>query len=238
MSISRVVMALIVVTSSTGVCQFKERPQPVDVNLGSLQEAAGDAASQKSVLLGVALSLVLPGAGEWYAGNLSTGQYFMGADGILWLSYAGVSLRGNWIRDDARLYASEHAGASMEGKAEKYEVDLGNFQSMDEYNQAKLRNREFDLLYDRPDFVWNWDTEKNRLEYRALRIRSDEYFQNAKFFVGALVVNRIISAFSAWRSVNRHNKGLETSGGWDLKAEIQGGLPANNGLAIKLSKSF
>lgn len=237
MTIHRVIVALIVVASSTGVCQFKEKPRPIGMTMGPIQDAAGDGKSGKSALLGVVLSLVLPGAGEWYADNLSTGRYFMGADGILWLSYAGVSLRGNWIRNDARLFASQHAGASMDGKAEQFEVDLGNFQSTDDYNQAKLRNREFDLIYDRPEYAWNWDTKDSRLEYRTLRIRSDEYSRNAKFLIGALVINRVISAFSAWRSVNRYNKSLQ-SGGWDLKAQIQGGIPAGHGVAIRFSQTF
>lgn len=237
MKISGFILVLVILACGRGFSQFKERPRSVSANLGYLQNAE-NSDSRKSVVLGVVLSLVLPGAGEWYAGNLSTGRYFMGADGVLWLSYAGVSLRGDWIRDDARLFASEHAGASMNGKEQQFEVDLGNYISTDEYNQAKLRSREYDLLYVRPEYVWNWDTEQSRLHYRGLRVRSDEYARNAKFFVGALVVNRIISAFSAWRSVNRHNKALEAGGGWDLKAEIQGGLPANTGLALKLSKSF
>jgi len=237
MSTARAIVALTIVAASTGLCQFRQRPQLTEMNLDSYQDPVG-ADSKKSVLLGVTLSLILPGAGEWYAGNLSTGKYFMGADGVLWLSYAGISLRGSWIRDDARLFAGRHAGASVEGKEEQFEVDIGNFQSTDEYNQAKLRNREFDLIYDKPGYSWNWNTEKNRLEYRAERIRSDEYFQNAKFIVGALVINRVISAFSAWRSVNRHNKALDSSGGWDIKAEVQGGLPANQGLTISLSRSF
>ncbi len=237
MSTARVIVALTMIAAGTGLGQFKQTPQLADVDPNVLQEPV-NADSRKSVLLGVALSLILPGAGEWYAGNFSTGQYFMGADGILWLSYAGISLRGTWIRDDARLFAGSHAGAAMEGKEEQFEVDLGNFQSTDEYNQAKLRNREFDLIYDKPGYSWNWDAEQNRLQYRAERIRSDEYFQNAKFIVGALVINRVVSAFSAWRSINRHNRALDIGGGWDLKAEVQGGLPANHGLTIRISKSF
>lgn len=225
------------VTAGTAIGQRLEKPQSVQVKGLELQESV-QGRGEKSPLLGIALSMLLPGTGEWYADNLSTGKYFMGADGVLWLSYAGVSLRGSWIRNDSRLYASQHAGALMNGKEEQFEVDIGNFHSADEYNEAKLRNREFDLLYQRPEFQWNWDAEKNRLEYRNLRIRSDEYFQNAKFLVGALVVNRIISAFSAWRSVRRYNKSLESSGSWNIGAEMYGGLHASNGLTIRLSKSF
>lgn len=232
------VIMLIAVLCGTGVGQFKEVPQPMPMEVLGLQEVDEARKSDKSAFLGVVLSLVLPGAGEWYADNLSTGKYFMGADGVLWLSYAGISLRGSWIRNDTRLFASQHAGVVMNGKEEQFEVDLGNFQSTDDYNQAKLRNREFDLLYQQPEYQWNWDAEKNRLAYRNLRIRSDEYFQNAKFIVGALVVNRIISAFSAWRSVKRYNRSLETTDSWNIGAQIDGGLAAQAGLTIRLSKSF
>jgi len=223
-----------------GICygQFRELRQPESANIIGLQDALENERGTKSVLLGVALSLVLPGAGEWYADNLSTGKYFMGADAVLWLSYTGVSLQGSWIRNDTRLFALQHAGAEMAGKEEQFEVDIGNFQSTDDYNQAKLRNREFDLLYQQPGYQWNWDNEVNRLAYRGYRIRSDEYFQNAKFIVGALVVNRIISAFSAWKSVNRYNQSSGSDQGWNIGARIDGGLPGRAGVTIRLSRSL
>jgi len=183
----------------------------------------------------IGLSLLLPGSGEWYAGNFQTGKYFMAADGALWLTYGGFTLQGRWIRDDARTFAGYHAGLSLEGKDEQYEVNIGNFNSIQEYNQAKLRNREFELLYSRGSFDWNWDDQANRVQYRSLRIKSDEMFQNSRFVVGALVVNRIISAFSAWRSAANHNKSRQSGGGWKIETQVQGPFPFSHGIGLKVT---
>lgn len=221
---------------SCSVSQYRQAEVPLRVGVAGLQEEEN--AGRKSPILGIVLSLVIPGTGEWYAGNFSTGKYFLGADAALWITYAGVSSRGSWVRGDARSYAATHAGVSLNGKDEQFEVDLGNFLTTADYNQAKLRNREFDLLYETPGAQWAWDSDENRTVYRTLRIHSDELFQNSRFVLGALVVNRIISAFSAWRSVNRHNSSFGANQGWRVQAELQGGVLQMHGLTIKITKVF
>ena len=162
----------------------------------------------------------------------------MAADGALWLTYAGFSLQGSWIRSDARLFADQHSGASFQGKDEQFDVNIGNFLSLIDYNNAKLRNREFNLLYNGPADQWQWDSDAHRLDYRGLRIRSDQMFQNARFVIGALVVNRIVSAFSAWRSVSGANRQNAANDYWRLKADVLGG-PANaHGVGFTLTKIF
>ncbi len=217
------------------IAQFKREGAPERVEISGLQESGTRQA--KSPFLGVALSLILPGAGEWYADNFSTGQYFLGADAALWVTYTGISLRGTWVRDDARAFATVHAGALVGGKDEQFEVDLGNFRTTDEYNQAKLRNREYDLLYEESSFQWRWDSEDNRVAYRELRIQSDQLFQNSRFVLGALVLNRVISAFSAWRSVNRYNR-AGASGSWGIGAGVQNGPLRSSGISLRITKSF
>lgn len=192
----------------------------------------------RSVLLAVGLSLILPGSGEWYAGNFQTGRYFMGADAALWLTYGAFVWQGEWIRDDARTYAGQHSDADFDGKDEQFGVNVGNFMTTDDYNQAKLKNREFALLYLESGFSWSWDEESNRIRYRSLRIKSDQMFQNSRFVVGALVVNRIISAFSAWRSAARYNKDAEADGAWRLGAHVQGTMAAPHGLGFTLTREF
>jgi hypothetical protein len=159
--------------------------------------------AKPSVLLAVAASLVLPGLGELYAGNFDTGRYFMIAEGVLWMGYGGTVFRSDWIREDARLFAAERAGASFVGKDGKFEVNIGNFMNTDQYNEQKLRNREFDLLYRSSDFHWEWRSVDDRVRFRSLRIQSEEWKQASRFVVAALVVNRVISAFSAGRAASR-----------------------------------
>lgn len=194
--------------------------------------------TEKSVFWAVVYSAVLPGMGELYAGSFSSGQYFLMADAGLWLSYAGFISHGDWIRNDAKSFATQHANVNLDGKDEDFEVNIGNFLTTDEYNQQKLRNRQIDLLYTDSRYRWQWDSDENRDRFKSMRIRSDEVFRNAKFLIGAAVVNRLVSAFLAGRAAAAHNRRIRYEGAWQLRVSPSGGLLNTHGLELQLSKEF
>lgn len=195
--------------------------------------------SSKSVVLAAMYSLILPGMGELYAGSFESGKYYLLADGGLWLTYAGFQLHGTWLRKDARSFARQHAGADASHKDEQFEVNIGNFRSVADYNEVKLRNRQYDLLYDpNSNFRWSWDNDANRTKYRDLRIRSDEVLQNSKFVIGALVINRLISAFNAGRAAALHNQESRVDASWRINASVDGGLLSAQGIMVNFSKEF
>ena len=100
---------------------------------------------RKSALLAIAYSLILPGLGDAYAENLATGKYFMGTDAGLWLTYGGFRVLGQWLKDDAKMLAVQRGSANFNGKDDKFEVNIGNFDDVLSYNAAKLRNRDIRL---------------------------------------------------------------------------------------------
>ena len=169
---------------------------------------SGSSESQKSVVVAVIASLILPGMGEWYAGSFESGKYNLIAEGGLWLAYSGFRMHANWLQQDAQTFADQHAGANFDNKDDQYSVNIGNFISTDEYNQAKLRNRENDLVYIGDQYQWQWDSDANRAQFKDLRIRSAEIKNNAKFIIGAVVINHLLSAFSAGRKAAAYNRSL------------------------------
>jgi len=194
---------------------------------------------RKSIVLAIAYSLVLPGLGDLYAKNFGTGKYFMGADAGLWLTYGGVRVYGNWLKDDAKTLAVQRASANFDGKDAKFEVNVGNFAGVLSYNDAKLRNREYDLLYDpKSDFAWQWSSDADRLHYKDLRNRGESTLRNSQFVLGALFLNRVIAAISAARSVSAYNRGVQMLGSWQLNARVTGGMLAADGLELNFSKEF
>ena len=198
-----------------------------------------DGKPTKSVVLAIAYSLVLPGLGDVYAENFGTGKYFMGADAGLWLAYGGVRVYGLWLKDDAKTLAVQGASANFDGKDDKFEVNLGNFADVLSYNDAKLRNREFTLLYDpKSSFAWQWSSDADRLHYKDLRNRGEASLKNSQFVLGALILNRVIAAFSAARSVSAYNRSVQTLGSWRLNARVPGGMLAADGIELTFSKEF
>ncbi len=192
----------------------------------------------KSVTIAVVLSLIVPGMGEWYAGNFGTGKYFLIADGTFWLAYAGFEYRGDWLREDARSFGATHAGANFGNKDDQYSVNVGSYASRDDYNQARLRDRRYDQLYTLQAYDWQWDSDVNRLRFRDLRVQSDQMYENAKFAVGALVVNRLISAFLAGRTAARTNLPFSALGAWRMAAATKGGFQDAHGIELRITREF
>lgn len=239
-------LSLVFVLSSVSVLAQSNLKIEMNARMASIPLAASNLAVEpqadtpkKSALLAIAYSLVLPGLGDLYAENFGTGKYFMGADAGLWLTYGGIRVYGQWLKDDAKALAVQRASANFDGKDAKFEVNLGNFADVLSYNDAKLRNREFDLIYDpNSNFAWQWSSDADRLHYKDLRNRGEGSLRNSQFILGALFLNRVIAAVSAVRSVSAYNRGVQMLGSWQLNARVTGGVLAADGLELNFSKEF
>ncbi|MCX7983370.1 MAG: hypothetical protein N3A63_00470 [Bacteroidetes bacterium] len=166
---------------------------------------------KKSVVTAVMLSLVLPGTGEWYVGNSLAARYHLLAEGGIWIAYTTLKLRSQWLLEDARSFARVHAGASFQSTDDEYDVNIGNYISMEAYNNAKLIAREYDRVYTDSRFAWQWDSDANRRIFKSNRIKSSEAKNYARFVLGIAVLNRLISAFRAGRMASSYNTELTNS---------------------------
>ncbi len=189
--------------------------------------------------MAIAYSLVLPGLGDLYAGNSQTGKYFLASDVGLWVTYGAFRTYGSWEKQDAQTFAVERGGANFNGKGDQFAVDIGNYLSVYDYDAAKLRSRETNLLYDpNSSFSWQWTSDADRAHYKDLKIRGEAAIRNSQFVVGALVVNRIVAAISAVRSVSLYNRNLPALGAWRLRADVAGGVLATQKVELTLSRDF
>jgi hypothetical protein len=204
-----------------------------------VQEQAA-APSKKSVGMAALYSLLLPGMGELYAEGFSSGKYFLIAEGALWLGYAAVEIHGNDLRDGARSYAVAHAGVDVTGKDDDFFVDIGNFMTVDDYNEKRLRDREVARLYDpAAGYSWRWDTDASRATYKDQRISSENMYNNRKFVGIAILVNHIVSAINAARCAIAYNRAQEdVLGDLQLSSRILGEAVRPHGVAVTVAHSF
>ncbi|MCK9410000.1 MAG: hypothetical protein WCX28_03045 [Bacteriovoracaceae bacterium] len=195
---------------------------------------------KKSPTKAVFYSLLLPGMGELYADGFDEGRYSLIAEGGLWLTYISFRQYGSWLQDDARNYASSHAGAAITGKNDQYFVNLGNFNDTYEYNDKQLQDRELIKVYDvNSGYYWRWDTDNNRREYRALRVSSERVLNNSKFVIATIVVNRIISAINAARLVRLYNqRNTDPLGSWWLESSLINDGLKPDGLKVSIIHRF
>ncbi|MBR9977687.1 MAG: hypothetical protein KFH87_06315 [Bacteroidetes bacterium] len=165
---------------------------------------------KKSAFRAVLYSLILPGMGELYGGRFDAGKYPLITEAALWTGAVGINAYGNWVRDDARIFAQRHAGIDPAGKDDDFFIHIENYSDIHDYNNQRLIERRIDELYpDEEAWRWAWRSEEDRVEYKDMRIHSDRMKNAVTFFVLGMVANRIWSAIQASAAVRAHNNSLE-----------------------------
>lgn len=193
--------------------------------------------NKKNPAISVFLSLLVPGAGHLYAGRMDVGKYFVASEAACWLGVAGLSLYGNWLRDDSRTFASQHSGLNKDGKDDDYFGNVGNFESIYTYNNEKLAKGQWDKIYDVNSHYWSWDNDANRNQFDLQRKKSERTYNTRIVFATGLIVNRLISAISAVILTNKGNN--RTSSGIRINSEFIGTKEnPYDGLRLNFVKSF
>lgn len=196
----------------SGISQIKDLDQPlVDDNVKQ----------KKSTGLAIVYSLLLPGMGELYADAYDSGVYFTIADGVLWGTYVGMNVYANWQKDRYISYSQTNAGVTPENKDEDYYATIGEYLDIDQYNDQQAFEYNFDEMYDTETHFWKWNTSEERKEYRNMWVSSEQTFNDVRFVVGALLLNRVISAINAVRLVSKYNNNLNQEVGWNVSLGVQ-----------------
>ena len=139
-------------------------------------------------------SLVLPGWGEQTLGESKRAQHYFIREAAFWLIYIGVKKTSNWYESDYTAFAELHADVDMEGKNYLFSVNLGHYDSFEEYNDTKERQRKVEDKYgEGKGLEWQWDNSINRIKYDEMRIKSVTYDKYARFAVGGLILHRLVS---------------------------------------------
>ena len=141
-------------------------------------------------------SLVLPGLGELNMGHTKKAQSFFIREAVLWFTCIGGNNAANWYESDYKAFAEIHANIDMTDKDYIFAVNMGQYDTMEEYNIIKSRQRQVDKRYAVGEGnEWVWDSTQSRAHFNQLRIKSITYEKYASFAIGGLVLHRIISLF-------------------------------------------
>ena len=139
-------------------------------------------------------SAIIPGWGQKSLNYNDRAKVFNYVESGIILTIVGTSTYSNILKKNYISFASQHARLSSSDKDHKYWVDIGNYNSIDDYNSEHLRNREINDLYPvNNKWNWNWDSEANRKAFEDKRITSDQMKLISTFGFGALVLNHAIS---------------------------------------------
>ena len=157
------------------------------------------------------MSLILPGAGEYYTGARLKSKIFFFAEAGFWSALISYRHLGRWHQDDYKLMAVKLAGADVTGKDDRYFDLLGFYDSREQYNKVGgVYDRTRTYYPDTRFYFWKWESEDARLQYKLLKNDSRSYFRKANFSLGLIIANHVISAADAFISARRFNRGKES----------------------------
>ncbi len=155
----------------------------------------------------VFLSLILPGAGEWFMGHKSMGKFFLGTEFVMWAGYFGTRAYGDVLQRDLESYAAVHAGVDVSGKKDQYWIDIGSAENIYLYNEQQRVDRNLAATYKETTYnYWQWDSKGNRSRYNNLRVEQHDWKRRATFMVSGLILNRIVSAIDVVRIISKEKR--------------------------------
>ncbi|MBM4157362.1 MAG: hypothetical protein FJ216_01110 [Ignavibacteria bacterium] len=194
---------------------------------------------KKSSGLALLFSLILPGAGHYYAERMDIGKYFFAGEVASWVGLITMNLYGNSVRDDARSFASVNASFNQSGKNDDYYTNIGSFMNIFEYNNEKLRKGEYSKIYaDIEKYYWNWNNSPNKDTYESQRKKSERIYNSRVIFAMGMIINRLASGLSSILIVNKENNKLDNQSIRINTSFI--GSPGNpiDGIQISVTKTF
>ena len=146
-------------------------------------------------------SLLVPGWGHHYVNpdDWNRGKAHLGAELAMIAGYFGLRARASTIEDQYLTLANLRAGVDISGRGRPFQLAIGDFNSLQEYNDFQLRSRNWNrLLADDPENRWYWVNEEDRNRYNELRSDRDRIRNQLPAVIGLMAVNRVISAVSAF----------------------------------------
>jgi len=179
----------------------------------SRADDAGAGTPRGSRLKALAASLLLPGLGQRLTGHPTRARVFFAAEGAILIGFVTSEVQGATLKRSYVEYADRFAGvADAEGKPDWFYRNLGRFTSSEEYLDEiaitarglygdDLAQREAYIARNAPgpDELWRWRSEADRQEYRDRRQASRNALRHADLFLGAALLNRVLSAVDAVR---------------------------------------
>lgn len=161
-------------------------------------------------------SLLVPGLGQLSMDRKGVGCAFLAAETALVGGLIGLRTYAARVEDDYQTFAFQHAGITI-GHDHQFYVDAGNWMNERLYNDERLRERDFDALYNNPEDVWQWDCDAARAEFKRMRISSDRARNTAVMVVGGMILNHLFAAIDAARGASEKSSlsfaPIGTSGG-------------------------
>jgi len=114
-------------------------------------------------------------------------------------SYFGFRQRASNLETQYVTLANLRSGVDITDRSRAFRLAMGDFNSLEEYNDTQLRRRNWDRLFDETaENNWHWQSESDRNKYNQLRSDRDRARNQLPAILGLMTLNRVVSAISAY----------------------------------------
>jgi hypothetical protein len=182
-------------------------------------DASGDGAISPG--RAVLYSLLLPGLGDYKAGNRGRAWVFFGVEAAIWTSFAVWRVQGSEQEDAYQDYAVRFAGLTRTGHSDDFYALVREYDSSDEYAASIKNDGRFEGYQgsDNPDLSssaleayfqanrigdyepWQWASLDNKVQYQIMRSASKNAYRRSTYAIAAAAANRVVAAIFAYTSV-------------------------------------
>jgi hypothetical protein len=165
-------------------------------------DADGPSDTGRRVKAGV-LSLVLPGAGQFYNDQRGKGLVMLGVEAAIWGAYLGFHQHAGNLSTDYRNWAGIYADAHGDHPDSFWQA-VGRFTDSDAWYESSLRQArafgEPPPPPPPPDQQWQWRNNDFRVQYQDLRADANRAYDRRDQMILFALLNRAISVFDAVRN--------------------------------------
>ena len=208
-----------------------------DINATNKIILQSETPEKKSVGKAMLYSLLLPGMGEFYVGNKSSGKLFLGIEILAWSTMLINKSYYSSLKNDYKTYASQHAQVIRASKGAQYWIDIGKYNNVYAYNEQRANERRIEELYDETGTdYWSWESQKKRFTYDRKRLSAVNIKDREVYFFAGILVNHLVSAINAVRLARRHNRNLAQNS-FNYHFVLNTFNPENKYLGISFSKA-
>lgn len=206
-----------------------------DAPAGASGEASSAAAGKKTVLA-AALSAVIPGAGEFYAGSWIKGSVFLAIEAAAWIGYSHYTDKGNRLRTEFRAYADEHWNYDRWKNEYNPNTDPGSHGLPMDNGQIVKTQQYYEMIGKYDQFMMGWedwvrggpDVTVRRNSYESMRHNHNHQLINASRCTMAVLTNHLFSAVDAAWTMHRRGREVRVSLGTDARMARTEAVPVLN----------
>jgi hypothetical protein len=175
---------------------------------------------EKSAAIATCANLLLPGLGHYYLGNQKAALGFFAAEAAFIFGAFTCNQYSNEIAHSARSFAWTFAGAQGgPGADDFYWQNVGLFMDSDGLNQSRPLgfnqvmelNRNPQGEYLAANLQWRWASDDYRKKYNDYLKKSINFKVASNFFVGAMILDRLIAFIDARVAIRHNGRGVFSS---------------------------